>query len=80
MNIDETGERAFLVPSRGSARGRPRPCYNFIREDQGLEGLTPAEMAGLYQASEKNRWKALLKKSLATQTETPENNTPMIQQ
>jgi hypothetical protein len=31
---------------------RQRLYYNFIRENQGLEGLTPAEMAGFYQASE----------------------------
>ncbi len=40
-----------------------RLYYNFIREHQGLEGLTPAEMAGLYQASGRNRWMELLKKA-----------------
>ena len=56
-------------------RDGQRLYYNFIRENQGLDGRTPAEMAGLYQASEKNRWMALMKKALATQDETPENNT-----
>jgi transposase-like protein len=42
-----------------------RLYYNFIREHQGLGGLTPAEMAGLYQASGQNRWMELLKRALA---------------
>jgi len=41
-----------------------RLYYNFIRENQGLEGLTPAEMAGLYQASGMNRWMELLKAAI----------------
>jgi hypothetical protein len=44
-----------------------RLYYNFIRENQGLGGLTPAEMAGLYQASGKNRWMELLRKALEGQ-------------
>jgi hypothetical protein len=31
-----------------------RLYYNFIRENQGLANKTPAEMAGLYQASGEN--------------------------
>lgn len=34
--------------------------YNFIRPHQSLEGLTPAEMAGL----DKETWMSLLKKAL----------------
>lgn len=41
-----------------------RLYYNFIREHQSLGGLTPAEMAGLYEASGRNRWMELLKKAL----------------
>lgn len=41
-----------------------RLYYNFIRANQGLEGLTPAEMAGLYQASGENRWMELLKRAM----------------
>jgi hypothetical protein len=41
-----------------------RLYYNFIRENQRLEGRTPAEMVGLYQASVENRWMELLKKLL----------------
>lgn len=38
--------------------------YNFIREHQSLQGLTPAEMAGLFEASGRNRWMKLLELSL----------------
>jgi transposase-like protein len=38
-----------------------RLYYNFIREHQGLNGLTPAEMAGL----DKETWISLLKKAIA---------------
>ena len=41
-----------------------RLYYNFIREHGGLNGLTPAEMAGLREASGENRWMELLRKSL----------------
>lgn len=41
-----------------------RLYYNFIREHQSLKGLTPAEMAGLFQASGQNRWMELLKKAM----------------
>lgn len=41
-----------------------RLYYNFIRENQGLEGRTPAEMAGLFEASERNRWMALMRKAM----------------
>jgi hypothetical protein len=40
--------------------------------NQGLEGLTPAEMAGLYQASGENRWMVLLKKAIAKTNEPNE--------
>jgi len=40
-----------------------RLYYNFIREHQGLQRLTPAEMAGLFDTSGQNRWLELLKKS-----------------
>lgn len=43
-----------------------RLYYNFIREHQSLNGLTPAEMAGLFEASGQNRWMELLKNSLRT--------------
>ena len=38
-----------------------RLYYNFIREHQSLAGLTPAEMAGLFEASGQNRWMELLR-------------------
>ena len=41
-----------------------RLFYNFIRENQTLHGPTPAEMAGLFEASGQNRWMTLLKKTL----------------
>jgi len=52
-----------------------RLYYNFIREHQGLEGRTPAEMAGLYQASGENRWMELLKKAVANQKRTTKEDT-----
>jgi transposase-like protein len=53
-----------------------RLYYNFIRENQGLGGLTPAEMAGLYQASGgENRWMELLKKAVANQKATTSEDT-----
>lgn len=42
-----------------------RLYYNFIREHQSLQGLTPAEMAGLFDASGENRWLGLLRKAAA---------------
>jgi len=45
-----------------------RLYYNFIREHQGLEGLTPAEMSGLYQASGENRWKTLFMNAIKKQS------------
>lgn len=42
-----------------------RLYYNFIRENQGLANKTPAEMAGLFDASERNRWMGLLKRATA---------------
>jgi transposase-like protein len=44
-----------------------RLYYNFIRENQGLEGRTPAEMAGLFDASGQNRWMDLLKKAISSE-------------
>jgi len=44
-----------------------RLYYNCIRENQSLKGLTPVEMAGLYQASGQNRWMELLKKAIASE-------------
>ncbi len=41
-----------------------RLYYNFIREHQSLAGLTPAEMAGLFEASGQNRWMELLRKAM----------------
>lgn len=41
-----------------------RLYYNFIREHGGLNGLTPAEMAGLRVASAENRWMELLKRAI----------------
>ena len=41
-----------------------RLYYNFIRENQGLEGRTPAEMAGLFDASGQNRWMELLRRAM----------------
>lgn len=39
--------------------------FNFLRPNQGLKGLTPAEMAGLYQASGPNRIAELLRNATA---------------
>jgi transposase-like protein len=53
-----------------------RLYYNFIRENQSLGGLTPAEMAGLYQASGgENRWMELLKKAVANRKATTSEDT-----
>jgi len=53
-----------------------RLYYNFIRENQGLANKTPAEMAGLFQASGQNRWMELLKAMKGTTGErTPEEDT-----
>jgi len=38
--------------------------YNFVRPHQGLEGKTPAEMAGIEMELEQNRWMGLLRHSI----------------
>lgn len=38
--------------------------YNFIRPHQGLDGKTPAEMAGIELESDGNRWLGLLRRSV----------------
>jgi hypothetical protein len=38
--------------------------YNFIRPHMGLNGITPAEMAGIGIVGE-NKWTELLKKSIS---------------
>ena len=43
-----------------------RLYYNFIRENHRLMQMTPAEIAGLFQAGSQNRWKGLLKKELVS--------------
>jgi hypothetical protein len=49
---------------------RQRLYHDFIRENQGLEGSTPAAMAGLYQASGQNRWTESLKKAVEADRHT----------
>ncbi len=51
-----------------------RLYYNFIRENQTFEGRTPAEMAGLYQASGQNRWMELLVNALKERRAEPTNH------
>ena len=41
-----------------------RTYYNFIRKHTGIDGLTPAQMAGIDIGFERNRWMELLTKSL----------------
>ena len=41
-----------------------RAYYNFIRPHMGLNGLTPAEVAGIDLELGRNRWLSLIKKSL----------------
>lgn len=38
--------------------------YNFIRPHEGLNGYTPAEIAGLDVGLGQNKWKGLIKKSV----------------
>lgn len=38
--------------------------YNFIRKHQGLNGLTPSQMANIDLKLGRNRWLGLLKQSL----------------
>jgi len=40
-----------------------RLYYNHIRPHQGLNGKTPAEVAGLDLALDKNKWESLIKKA-----------------
>ena len=56
-------QRGWKVDNTPLKEGQ-RLYYNFIRENQGLEGMTPAEMAGLKDAVGQNKWMELLKKSL----------------
>ena len=53
-------------PEAPSKESQP-PYYNFIRENQGLANKTPAEMAGLFEAGEQNRWMALMKKAMQSE-------------
>ena len=38
--------------------------YNFIRKHQGINGLTPSQMANIDLKLDRNRWLDLLKRSL----------------
>jgi putative transposase len=40
-----------------------RICYNFVRPHEGLDGLTPAEAAGI-GVNEENKWLGLIERSL----------------
>jgi hypothetical protein len=60
-------ERKVRKADDTPVREGQRLYYNFIRANQGLEGRTPAEMAGLFEASGANRWMALLKKAVSNQ-------------
>jgi transposase InsO family protein len=42
-----------------------RVYYNHIRPHQGLDGKTPAEVAGIDEAVEGNKWEALIKKAVS---------------
>jgi transposase-like protein len=39
--------------------------YNFVKPHMALEGQTPAERAGLFEASGQNKWMELLRKTMA---------------
>jgi len=41
-----------------------RIYYNFIREHSALDGLTPAEMAGINLNLGRNKWMGLIEQSL----------------
>jgi hypothetical protein len=41
-----------------------RIYYNFIRPHMALNGLTPAEMAGINLQLEQNRWESLIRQSV----------------
>ena len=59
-NKTQRGWKADNTPLREGQR----LFYNFIREHQSLEGLIPAEMAGLDAETGQNRWMELLKRTM----------------
>lgn len=44
-----------------------RAYYNFVRPHMGLDGRTPAEMAGLDLELGKNKWLGLIQKGIEHQ-------------
>lgn len=54
--------RAIKKPNSAIIEGQ-RIYYNHIRPHQGLDGKTPAEVAGIDEAVEGNKWEALIKKA-----------------
>lgn len=55
-----------------------RNYYNFIKPHSSLEGLTPAEKAGIGVENSENKWQELLKRSLNHPQRTDEAETAQI--
>ena len=54
--------RAIKKPDSPFIEGQ-RLYYNHIRPHMALDGKTPAEVAGIDEALEGNKWEALIKKA-----------------
>ena len=47
-----------------------RTYYNFLRRHQGLENITPSQMAGIHLNLDRNRTYDLLKRSVSVECNT----------
>jgi hypothetical protein len=61
--------RAIKKPDSAIIEGQ-RIYYNHIRPHQALGGKTPAEVAGIDEIVEGNRWESLIKKAASTNPPT----------